>query len=107
MFSEGDVQYWVEKLDDESCAPAHNSDAVSSTATPIEISNRNSAGTDLSLSMDLTIKDLDSFYIGVVGNTGVEITIPVNWEFPYGRPFSYGHTWDYENWCDGVIRKAE
>ena len=28
-------------------------------------------------------------------------------EFPYGRPFGYGHTWGYENWGDGVIRRAE
>ena len=54
-----------------------------------------------------TYIDLGSFYIGVVGNTGVGITIPGNWDFPYGRPFGYEHTWGYENWGDGVIRRAE
>ena len=26
-------------------------------------------------------------------------------ELPYGRPYSYGHTWNYSRWGDGVVKE--
>ena len=54
-----------------------------------------------------TYIDLGTFYLGVVGETGVGITIPGISDFPFGRPFAYSHEWNYKISSDGIVNRPE
>ena len=78
------------------------------TSSPSRSLTRTSDAVDVfNLIKTDTYVDLGVFFIGVVGNVGIGITIPGTWDFPYGRPFDYSHTWSYNSWGDGVIERPE
>ena len=54
-----------------------------------------------------TYVNLGSFSVGIIGNAGIGINVPGNWEFPFGRPYGYQHSTDYSKWRDGVIKRPE